>query len=46
MAQKVLKSKKSKITPKKDAAVELSVVLVGTHEDRQLAWIIEKILVA
>jgi len=39
MAQKLLKAKKAKIAPKKDAVKETSIVLVGTYKERQLAWI-------
>lgn len=39
MAQKLLKTKKVKITPKKDTVVETSIVLVGTYKEKQLAWI-------
>jgi len=39
MAQKLLKTKKTKITPKKDALKEKSIVLVGTYKEKQLAWI-------
>jgi len=39
MAQKLLKTKKAKITPKKDAVKETSIVLVGTYKEKQLAWI-------
>lgn len=39
MAQKLLRAKKSKIAPKKDAGVNVAVVLVGTYKKKQLAWI-------
>jgi len=39
MAQKLLKTKKTKIAPKKDAVKETSIVLVGTYKEKQLAWI-------
>jgi len=39
MAQKLLKPKKAKIAPKKDAVKETSIVLVGTYKEKQLAWI-------
>jgi len=39
MAQKLLKTKKAKITPKKDEVAETSIVIVGTYKERQLAWI-------
>ena len=39
MAQKLSKAKKSKIAPKKDAGVDVGVVLVGTYKEKQLAWI-------
>lgn len=39
MAQKLLRAKKSKIAPKKDAVADVGVVLVGTYKEKQLAWI-------
>lgn len=39
MAQKLLRAKKSKIAPKKDASADVGVVLVGTYKEKQLAWI-------
>jgi len=36
---KLLKAKKTKISPKKDAVAETSIVLVGTYKEKQLAWI-------
>jgi len=39
MAQKLLKTKKNKIVPKKVTVEESSVVLVGTYKEKQLAWI-------
>jgi len=39
MSQKLLKAKKTKIAPKKDAVMETDVVLVGTYKEKQLAWI-------
>ena len=39
MAQKLLRTKKSKIAPKKDAVADVGVVLVGTYREKQLAWI-------
>jgi len=39
MAQKLLKTKKTKIAPKRDAVKETSIVLVGTYKEKQLAWI-------
>lgn len=39
MEQKLLKAKKTKIAPKKDAVAETSIVLVGTYKEKQLAWI-------
>ena len=39
MAQKLLKAKKSKVAPRKDAGAEEGVVLVGTYKEKQLAWI-------
>ena len=37
--QKLLKSKKTKIKPKKDIVEEANVTLVGTYKEKQLAWI-------
>ena len=39
MAQKLLKAKKSKVAPRKDAGADEGVVLVGTYKEKQLAWI-------
>ena len=39
MAQKLLRVKKSKIAPKKDASADVGVVLVGTYKEKQLARI-------
>ena len=39
MAQKLLRPKKSKIAPKKNAGADVGVVLVGTYKEKQLAWI-------
>ena len=39
MAQKLLRAKKSKIAPKKDAGADMGAVLVGTYKEKQLAWI-------
>jgi len=39
MPQKLLKSKKMKIAPKKQKSSSGGVVLVGTYKEKQLAWI-------
>jgi len=39
MAQRLLKTKKAKIAPKKDVVREASIVLVGTYKEKQLAWV-------
>lgn len=39
MAQKLLRAKKSKVAPRKDAGADEGVVLVGTYKEKQLAWI-------
>ena len=39
MAQKLLRAKKSKAAPRKDAGADEGVVLVGTYKEKQLAWI-------